>query len=73
MDNFLFVRVLKGFAHLNSETFKLKTQRLKVDQGFVLEQEALLSQGLVEEVEAEEEIEEVEADDFDFDGLEELF
>ena len=39
----------------------------------MLEQEALLSQGLVEEVEAKEEIEEVEADDFDFDGLEELF
>jgi len=64
---------LKYMTKMNSETFKLKTQRLKVDQGFVLEQEALLSQGLVEEVEAEEEIEEVEADDFDFDGLEELF
>ena len=58
---------------MNSDTCKLKTQRLKVDQGFVLEQEALLNQGLVEEVEVKEEIEEVEADDFDFDGLEELF
>lgn len=64
---------LKYMTKMNSEAFKLKTQRLKVDQGFVLEQEALLSQGLVEEVEAKEEIEEVEVDDFNFDGIEELF
>ena len=64
---------LKYMTKMNSESFKLKTQRLKVDQGFILEQEALLKQGLVEEVEATEEIEEVEPDDFDFEGIDELF
>ena len=60
---------------MNSERFKLKTQRLKVDQGYVLEQEALLHHGLVEEVESTEEIEEVDTskDAFDFDGLDDLF
>ena len=64
---------LKYMTKMNSESFKLKTQRLKVDQGYILEQEALLKQGLVEEVEATEEIEEVEPDDFDFEGIDELF
>jgi hypothetical protein len=58
---------------MSGETFKLKTQRLKLDQGYVLEQEALLKQGLVEEVEAKEEIEETTPDDFDFEGLDDLF
>lgn len=64
---------LKYMTKMNSESFKLKTQRLKVDQGYILEQEALLKQGLVEEVEATEEIEEVEPDDFDFEGIDDLF
>ena len=65
---------LKYMTKMNSERFKLKTQRLKVDQGYVLEQEALLHHGLVEEVESTEEIEEVDTskDAFDFDGLEDL-
>lgn len=62
---------LKYMTKMNGERFKLKTQRLKVDQGYVLEKEALLKQGLVEEIKPTEEIE--EADAFDFDGLEELF
>ena len=66
---------LKYMTKMNSERFKLKTQRLKVDQGYVLEQEALLHHGLVEEVESTEEIEEVDTskDAFDFDGLDDLF
>ena len=66
---------LKYMTKMNGETFKLKTQRLKVDQGYVLEKEALIKQGLVEEVESSEaeEIEEVELSDFDFDGLDDLF
>lgn len=66
---------LKYMTKMNGETFKLKTQRLKVDQGYVLEKEALVKQGLVEEVESSEaeEIEEVELSDFDFDGLDDLF
>ncbi len=66
---------LKYMTKMNSERFKLKTQRLKVDQGYVLEQEALLHHGLVEEVESIEEIEEIDTskDAFDFDGLDDLF
>ena len=66
---------LKYMTKMNSERFKLKTQRLKVDQGYVLEQEALLHHGLVEAVESTEEIEEVDTskDAFDFDGLDDLF
>jgi hypothetical protein len=66
---------LKYMTKMSGETFKLKTQRLKLDQGYILEKEALIHQGLVEEVETEmpEEIEEVEPSDFDFDGLDELF
>jgi hypothetical protein len=66
---------LKYMTKMNGERFKLKTQRLKVDQGYVLEQEALIKQGLVEEIETAEKIEEIEpnADAFDFDGLDELF
>ena len=66
---------LKYMTKMNSERFKLKTQRLKVDQGYVLEQEALLHHGLVEDVESTEEIEEVDTskDAFDFDGLDDLF
>ena len=64
---------LKYMTKMSGESFKLKTQRLKLDQGYVLEQEALLKQGLVEEVEVKEEIEEATPDDFDFEGLDDLF
>ena len=66
---------LKYMTKMNGEQFKLKTQRLKLDQGYVLEKEALLHHELVEEVESEEEIEEIDSskDAFDFDGLDDLF
>ena len=64
---------LKYMTKMSGESFKLKTQRLKLDQGYVLEQEALIKQGLVEEVEVKEEIEEATPDDFDFEGLDDLF
>ena len=49
-------------------------QRLKVDQGFILEQEALAELGYIDEMEIEELEEElsveVDEDEFDFEGLE---
>jgi len=64
---------LKYMTKMSGENFKLKTQRLKLDQGYVLEQEVLLKEDLVEEVEATEQIEETTPVDFDFDGLADLF
>ena len=64
---------LKYMTKMSGESFKLKTQRVKLDQGYVLEQEVLLKEDLVEEVEAKEEIEETVPVDFDFDGLDDLF
>ena len=64
---------LKYMTKMSGESFKLKTQRLKLDQGYVLEQEVLLKEDLVEEVESKEQIEETTPVDFDFDGLDDLF
>ena len=68
--------MLRYMTKMDGNAFKLKTQRLKVDQGFILEQEALIELGYLEEVEEdvpEEELEqeeETKEDEFDFDGLE---
>ncbi|MDB2565375.1 hypothetical protein N9X64_00500 [bacterium] len=64
---------LKYMTKMSGESFKLKTQRLKLDQGYVLEQEVLLKEDLVEEVESKEQIEETTPVVFDFDGLDDLF
>lgn len=68
--------MLRYMTKMDGNAFKLKTQRLKVDQGFVLEQEALIELGYLEEVEEDvleeepEQEEETKEDEFDFDGLE---
>ena len=68
--------MLRYMTKMDGSAFKLKTQRLKVDQGFILEQEALVELGYLEEVEEDvlEETEDIEEepkeDEFDFDGLE---
>jgi hypothetical protein len=66
--------MLRYMTKMDGNAFKLKTQRLKVDQGFILEQEALAELGYIEELEIEELEEElpteVDEDEFDFEGLE---
>lgn len=64
---------LKYMTKMDGSDFKLKLQRLKVDQGYILEQEALAHLGYAETPESKEEILESKPDDFDFDGLEDLF
>jgi len=64
---------LKYMTKMDGTEFKLKTQRLKVDQGYILEQNALQHLGYEETPETEEEIIEAEPEDFDFDGLEDIF
>jgi hypothetical protein len=64
---------LKYMTKMDNTDFKLKTQRLKVDQGYVLEQEALNHLGYEGAMKSEEEIIEEVPEDFDFEGLEDLF
>ena len=63
---------LKYMTKMDGKEFKLKTQRLKVDQGYILEQEALQHLGYEDTRETEEEIIETEPEDFDFEGLEDI-
>ena len=69
--------MMRYMTKLSGEKIRLKASKLSLDRGYVLEQEVLKTMGYVDDDEEMEEIlqeiEEVPGEDFDFDGIEDLF
>lgn len=69
--------MMRYMTKLSGEKIRLKASKLSLDRGYVLEQEVLKTMGYVDDDEEMEEIlqeiEEAPGEDFDFDGIEDLF